>query len=109
MLDLENKLVPINLRARTIQTGPQTGLRIMLRGGAGIEAAVWWQYQIQDFRYDVVERFLTLSASYRQRDLEPVVPHLSVVATHAVPVEHRLHFTGEAEPAHRTVPRQMIG
>ncbi len=72
MLDLENKLVPINLRNRTIQTGPQTGMRLMLRGGAGIEFSVWWQYQVQDFRFDVVERFLTLSASYRQKDLEEV-------------------------------------
>lgn len=72
MLDLENKLIPINLRIRTIQTGPQTGIRLMMRGGAGIEAAVWWQYQIQDFRYQESERFLTLSASYRQRDLETI-------------------------------------
>lgn len=72
MLDLENRLVPINLRNRTIQTGPQTGFRLRLRGGAGIEAAVWWQYQIQDFKFEEVEKFLTLSASYRQKDLEEV-------------------------------------
>lgn len=72
MLDLENKLIPINLRIRTIQTGPQTGLRLLMRGGAGIEAAIWWQYQIQDFRFEESEKFLTLSASYRQRDLEIV-------------------------------------
>lgn len=72
MLDLENKLIPINLRIRTIQTGPQTGFRIVLRGGAGIETAIWWQYQIQDFRFQEGEKFLTLSASYRQRDLEEV-------------------------------------
>jgi len=72
MLDLENRLVPINLRIRTIQTGPRTGFRLRMRGGAGIQATIWWQYQIQDFRFQEAERFLTLSASYRQQDLEQV-------------------------------------
>jgi hypothetical protein len=72
MLNEENKLIPINLWIRTFQTGPQTGLRLMLRGGAGIELLVWWQYQINDFKFREVDRFLTLSTSYRQRDLESV-------------------------------------
>ncbi len=72
MLNTENVLVPINLHIRSRQTGPVTGFRLIKRAPASISLSIWWQLQIQDFEFREVERFSTLSASYRQQDLETV-------------------------------------
>ncbi|MFK7920846.1 MAG: hypothetical protein AB8H47_02770, partial [Bacteroidia bacterium] len=69
MINISNVLTPINLHIRNHQTGPTTGLRLRLRNPASIEASVWWQLQYLDNKFFEVERFTTLSSSYRESQL----------------------------------------
>ncbi|MDX2286307.1 MAG: hypothetical protein NW241_19210 [Bacteroidia bacterium] len=70
MTSLQFILTPINLHVRSHQSGPVTGLRLRWRNGSSAEASFWWQGQIQNYRYRLTERFQTLSASYREADLQ---------------------------------------
>ncbi len=72
MTSLENVLTPINLHIRTQQTGPSTGIELMGRQGSLFELDLWWQWQIQDFVYDEVSRFSTLSSNYQEEQLRRV-------------------------------------
>ncbi|MEL6652543.1 MAG: hypothetical protein AAFQ87_17210, partial [Bacteroidota bacterium] len=69
MINLSNILTPINLHIRNHQTGPTTGFRLRLRNPASIEASVWWQLQYLDNKFFEVDRFTTLSSSYRESEL----------------------------------------
>mgnify|MGYP006268105109 CR=1 FL=1 len=69
MLSLQNILTPINLQIRTHQTGPLTGFRVLARGGSSLEFSVWWQIQDQNYRFQEIERFTSLSAGYREEVL----------------------------------------
>lgn len=66
MISLENLLTPINLGILIHQTGPTTGVRLLMRGGGSLEASVWWQWQIQAYRYEEIDSFLTLSSNYQE-------------------------------------------
>ena len=66
MISLENLLTPINLAILVHQTGPTTGLRLLMRGGGSLEASVWWQWQIQAYRYEEIPEFFTLSSNYQE-------------------------------------------
>ncbi|MEM7655618.1 MAG: hypothetical protein AAF399_05770 [Bacteroidota bacterium] len=70
MISLQNVLSPINLHIRSHQTGPQTGIRLVNRRPASLELSIWWQLQVQDFRYEEVASFSTLSANYREEILQ---------------------------------------
>ena len=70
MLSLDNILTPINLSILVHQTGPTTGFRLLMRGGGSLEASVWWQWQIQAYRYAEISDFITLSSNYREELLQ---------------------------------------
>jgi hypothetical protein len=70
MTSLENLLTPINLGILVYQTGPTTGLRLRMRGGGSLEASVWWQWQVQAYRYREIPELITLSASYQEEVLQ---------------------------------------
>lgn len=72
MINLSNLLTPINLRIRSHQTGPTLGARMNGRRGTELDLTVWWQWQIQDFKFKAAEQFTTLSASYREDRLQEV-------------------------------------
>lgn len=70
MTDLGNQLVPINLKVRNLQTGPQTGIRWFQRTPASIDLNIWWQFQLQDNIFKERESFTVLSSSYREEVLQ---------------------------------------
>lgn len=70
MISLTNLLTPINLHIRTHQSGPLTALRINGKRGTEVDATIWWQWQLQNFKYGEAARFTTLSASYREERLQ---------------------------------------
>lgn len=72
MFDLQNVLKPINLHIRNIQTGFLTGARWSYQGKYSVEGMLWWQIQNIDNRYHLLPAFSTLSASYREEDLQRV-------------------------------------
>lgn len=72
MTDLEGFLVPINLRTLNIQTGPKTGIRVLRREPATLNLSVWWQVQLQDFRFKEIARLSSVSSAFRQQELEKV-------------------------------------
>ena len=73
MTSLQNQFVPINLHTRSLQTGPQTGLRLRRKNPASLELNVWWQVQYQDNRYKQVDRLTNISSSFREDRLMEVV------------------------------------
>ncbi|MEO1415951.1 MAG: hypothetical protein AAFW00_11750 [Bacteroidota bacterium] len=72
MTSLENILTPINLRTRIHQIGPKTGIRFLNRGGESLKLNIWWQWQVQSFRYKEIEDFTTLSANFDETVLQKV-------------------------------------
>ncbi|MEL6132349.1 MAG: hypothetical protein AAFR59_03185 [Bacteroidota bacterium] len=72
MTSLENILTPINLRTRIHQIGPKTGIRLLSKKGESLYLNVWWQWQIQSFRYKEVPAFTTLSANFDEKVLQQV-------------------------------------
>ena len=70
MTSLENLLVPINLKIRNYQTGPQTGIRLVNRSPATLDLSIWWQMQILDFQYREIENFTSISANYKEETLQ---------------------------------------
>jgi len=69
MVSLTNILTPINLHINTHQTGPVTGVYFYRRKGGSIEASIWWQTQVQGFRFWEIDRFTTLSSNYQESQL----------------------------------------
>ncbi len=69
MSNLNNLLVPVNLKIRNFQSGPRTGIKVFHRNPATIDLSVWWQVQYQDNLFKEVENFSTLGATYREQDL----------------------------------------
>lgn len=69
MTSLSNILTPINLHIRYHQTGVQTGIRFIHRKPASLDLNIWWQVQIQDFKFRELEAFSTLGRTYRETDL----------------------------------------
>ncbi|MEM6261322.1 MAG: hypothetical protein AAGI38_02360 [Bacteroidota bacterium] len=72
MIDAENVLQPINLRIRTIQTGPLTALIMRRKGVQLLNLGLWWQYQLQDFQFSRTEKLTTLTATFRESALQEV-------------------------------------
>ncbi len=72
MTNMENLLVPINLKSRNFQTGPRTGFKLFHRNPATIDLSVWWQFQYQDHRFKEVEEFSTLGVTHREEDLKTI-------------------------------------
>lgn len=69
MTNLSNILTPINLHIRYHQTGPQTGIRFIHRKPASLDLNVWWQFQVQNFKFFELEQFSTLGRNFREEDL----------------------------------------
>ncbi|MEM6630525.1 MAG: hypothetical protein AAF694_12680 [Bacteroidota bacterium] len=72
MTNLNNILVPINLRSRSLQTGPRTGFNVYRRNPASIQLNVWWQLQYQDNIFQEIDAFTSLSASFREEALRRI-------------------------------------
>ncbi|RMG18474.1 MAG: hypothetical protein D6730_22810 [Bacteroidetes bacterium] len=69
MMSLQNILTPINLRKRNLQTGFQTGIRWVQRHPASMSLAIWWQFQYQDFHFQQISRFSSLSGNLTEAAL----------------------------------------
>ena len=69
MTNLNNVLTPINLHIRYHQTGAQTGIRFIHRKPASLDLNIWWQLQIQNFKFRELEAFSSLGRNYRETDL----------------------------------------
>lgn len=84
MTNIENILVPINLRTRSFQTGPQTALRLVSKGGNSLFAAVWWQIQIQNAQFKQLPAFSILSSNFTEENLRKSIqnfrPYLKLQA-----------------------------
>ncbi|GEM_PF-1496302 len=70
MTSLSNILTPINLKSRNIQTGFQSGIKLMQRHPASIICSVWWQIQYQDFQYKEIPQFTSLFSNYKEATLQ---------------------------------------
>ena len=69
MYDTMNVLTPINLHIRSFQTGLLTGFRWLSVKNASIETLIWWQYQLQDNRYERINKFPPSLTNYKEVDL----------------------------------------
>lgn len=72
MTNLENFLVPINLKSRSLQTGAFTGFQLKKRVPASLDVSIWWQIQYQDFQFKEIDELTSISANFRQEVLEEV-------------------------------------
>ncbi|MEL6672703.1 MAG: hypothetical protein AAFR61_10950 [Bacteroidota bacterium] len=70
MTSLLNVLTPINLHIRSHQTGAVTGLRLFHRRPATVDLSVWWQIQVQDFKYKELDAFSSITTNYREEVLQ---------------------------------------